>query len=128
MLVSGVAPLRTIASGASTEFSQQLFVGPKIQAQMDATAEGLKLSVDYGFLTIIASPMFWMLRTIYDFVGNWGVAIILLTVLIKLLFYPLAEKAGHSMAKMRTVAPRLKQIQERYKEDKQAQSKEQHFQ
>ncbi len=123
MLVSGVAPLVTVASGSNASFNQQLFVGPKLQDQMDATAEGLKLSVDYGFLTIIASPMFWLLKKIHDFVGNWGVAIILLTVLIKLLFYPLAEKAGRSMAKMRTVAPRLKQIQERYKDDKQAQSK-----
>lgn len=123
MLVSGVAPLKTIASGSSGEFTQQLFVGPKLQDQMDATADDLKLTVDYGVLTIIASPMFWLLKKIHDLVGNWGVAIILLTVLIKILFYPLAEKAGRSMAKMRTVAPRLKQIQERYKDDRQAQSK-----
>ncbi|MFK8031752.1 MAG: membrane protein insertase YidC [Gammaproteobacteria bacterium] len=123
MLVSGVTPLKTIAAGGSSEFSQRLFVGPKLQDQMEETAEGLKLSVDYGFLTIISQPMFWLLKKIHDFVGNWGLAIILLTVLIKLLFYPLAEKAGRSTAKMRTVAPRLKQIQERYKDDKQAQSK-----
>ncbi len=123
MLVSGVAPVLTVDSGASGNFSQQLFVGPKLQDQMEETAKGLKLSVDYGFLTIIAQPMFWLLKNIHSFVGNWGLAIILLTILIKLLFYPLAEKAGRSTAKMRTVAPRLKQIQERYKDDKPAQSK-----
>ncbi len=123
MLISAVAPVLTVASGASVSYSQQLFVGPKLQDQMEQTAEGLELSVDYGFLTIISQPMFWLLRTIHGFVGNWGLAIILLTVLIKLLFYPLAEKAGRSTAKMRTVAPRLKQIQERYKDDKPAQSK-----
>ncbi|MEM7081341.1 MAG: membrane protein insertase YidC [Pseudomonadota bacterium] len=122
MLISGVAPLRTVAPGSSLDFAQQLFVGPKIQEQLEETAENLTLSVDYA-LTIIAAPMFWLLNTIFKFVGNWGLAIILLTVLIKIVFYPLAEKAGRSTAKMRTVAPRLKQIQERYKDDKQAQSK-----
>lgn len=123
MLVSGVAPLRNVAASSDYEFSQQLFVGPKLQSQMDETAEGLKLSVDYGMLTIISQPVFWLLAKIHSFVGNWGFAIVLLTVLIKIAFYPLAEKAGRSSAKMRTVAPRLKALQERYKDDKQAQSR-----
>jgi len=123
MLVSGVAPVQAVASGASQTFSQQLFVGPKLQDQMEETAPGLKLSVDYGMLTIIAQPVFWVLNKIHSVVGNWGWAIIFLTILIKLMFYPLAQKAGHSAAKMRTVAPRLKAIQERYKDDKQAQSR-----
>lgn len=122
-LISGVGPLYSIANGAEYVFAQQFFVGPKVQSQMEETAPGLRLSVDYGMLTIIAQPMFWLLDTIHTYTGNWGWAIILLTILIKLLFYPLAQKAGRSSAKMRAVAPRLKSIQERYKDDKQAQSK-----
>lgn len=123
MLVSGVSPVQALENGAVKTLSQQLFVGPKIQDQMEETAKGLKLSVDYGMLTVIAQPVFWVLNKIYSVVGNWGWAIIFLTILIKLMFYPLAEKAGRSAAKMRTVAPRLKSIQERYKDDKQAQSR-----
>ena len=123
VLVSGVAPLHTVSSGSEHRFTQQLFVGPKLQTQMDEISPGLKLSVDYGMLTILAQPVFWLLNKIHSVVGNWGWSIVLLTVLIKLLFYPLAEKAGRSSAKMRTIAPRLKALQERYKDDKQAQSK-----
>jgi len=85
-------------------------------------AQGLELSVDFGKLTFLSSPLFWLLRKTHQLVRNWGLAIILVTLLIKLLFYPLTEASGRSMAKMRKVQPRIKAIQDRHKDDKQAQS------
>jgi YidC/Oxa1 family membrane protein insertase len=101
-------------------FEDTLFVGPKLQDQLREAAPGLVLSVDYGFLTIIAQPLFWVLDKLHGLTGNWGWAIILLTVLIKLVFYKLSETSGKSMAKMRNLQPRIKQLQERYGEDRQA--------
>jgi YidC/Oxa1 family membrane protein insertase len=98
----------------------QLFVGPKLQEQLRATSDELDLTVDYGVLTVIAQPLFWILSHVHDWVGNWGWAIILVTVLIKLVFYKLTATSGRSMAKMRKLAPRMKALQERYKDDRQA--------
>jgi len=78
------------------------------------------LSVDYGWLTLISQPLFWVLEKLHGLTGNWGWAIILLTVLIKLVFYKLSETSGKSMAKMRNLQPRIKQLQERYQDDRQA--------
>ncbi len=108
-----------VAAGESAVFSSQLFVGPKLQDQMREVAEGLHLTVDYGFLTIISAPLFWLLSHIYALVGNWGWAIILLTVMIKLVFYKLSETSYKSMAHMRKVQPKLKELKERYGDDKQ---------
>jgi YidC/Oxa1 family membrane protein insertase len=108
-----------VAPGASATFQDTLFVGPKLQDQLKATAPGLRLTVDYGWLTIISQPLFWVLSKIHAFVGNWGWAIIILTILIKLAFYKLQETSGRSMAKMRKLQPRLKALQERYGEDRQ---------
>jgi YidC/Oxa1 family membrane protein insertase len=119
MIASVVGAKRTVEPGASETFSRQLFVGPKIQSQLEELHERLKLTVDYGWLTILSQPMFWMLAFIYDFVGNWGVAIILVTVLIKLVFYKMTETSGRSMAKMRNLQPRIKALQDRYKDDRQ---------
>ena len=113
-----------IAPGARHSFNQTIFVGPKLQDQLETIDETLKLSVDYGWLTILSQPMFWLLSTIFDFVGNWGVAIILVTVIIKLVFYKLTESSGRSMAKMRKLQPRMKALQERYKDDRQALSQQ----
>jgi YidC/Oxa1 family membrane protein insertase len=118
--LSGVGELKDIAPGASAVFEDTLFVGPKLQDQLREAAPGLVLSVDYGFLTIIAQPLFWVLDKLHGLTGNWGWAIILLTVLIKLVFYKLSETSGKSMAKMRNLQPRIKQLQERYGEDRQA--------
>jgi len=96
-----------------------LFAGPKLQDQMEATANGLKLTVDYGWLTVISQPLFWVLRKIQSYVGNWGWSIILLTMMIKLVFYKLQETSGRSMAKMRNMQPRVKHLQERFKDDRQ---------
>ena len=119
MIASVVGAKRTVEPGASDTFSRQLFVGPKIQSQLEELHERLKLTVDYGWLTILSQPMFWLLAFIYGYVGNWGVSIILVTVLIKLVFYKMTETSGRSMAKMRNLQPRIKALQERYKDDRQ---------
>jgi len=111
---------QSIAPGSSKTFTTTAFVGPKLQSQLEEINETLKLTVDYGWLTIISQPLFWLLSVVFDFVGNWGVAIILVTLLIKLAFYKLTESSGRSMAKMRNLQPRMKALQDRYKDDKQA--------
>ncbi|MDH3847068.1 MAG: membrane protein insertase YidC [Gammaproteobacteria bacterium] len=119
MIASVVGGKRTVEAGAAETFSRQLFVGPKVQSQLGELHERLKLTVDYGWLTILSQPMFWLLAFIYGYVGNWGVSIILVTVLIKLAFYKMTETSGRSMAKMRNLQPRIKALQERYKDDRQ---------
>jgi YidC/Oxa1 family membrane protein insertase len=119
MIASVVGGKRTVEPGASETFSRQVFVGPKIQSQLGELHERLKLTVDYGWLTILSQPMFWLLAFIHGYVGNWGVSIILVTVLIKLAFYKMTETSGRSMAKMRNLQPRIKALQERYKDDRQ---------
>ncbi len=111
--------LRAIAPGSSETFATTLFVGPKLQEQLEEIDKSLKLTVDYGWLTIISQPLFWLLSVVYGFVRNWGVAIIIVTFLIKLAFYKLTESSGRSMAKMRQIQPRMKALQDRYKDDKQ---------
>ena len=112
--------LVTVPPGASETFATTLFVGPKLQDQMDDIDDSLKLTVDYGWLTIISQPLFWLLSLVYGWVANWGVAIIVVTFLIKLAFYKLTESSGRSMAKMRQLQPRMKALQDRYKDDRQA--------
>jgi YidC/Oxa1 family membrane protein insertase len=111
-------PLREIAPGATAEFRQTLYVGPKLQAQLEAVSPELDRTADYGRLTIIAKPLFLLLAWVHKAVGNWGLTIILVTFLIKLAFYPLQQTSGRSMARMRELAPRMKAIQERYKDDR----------
>ena len=112
--------LVAIAPGASETFATTLFVGPKLQEQLEKIDKSLKLTVDYGWLTIISQPLFWLLSFVHGFVANWGVAIIVVTFLIKLAFYKLTESSGRSMAKMRQIQPRMKALQDRYKDDRQA--------
>ena len=114
-----VGPTRTVADGASQVFSTRVFVGPKLQDRLAEVAPGLELTVDYGLLTVIAKPIFWLLEKIHALVGNWGWSIILLTVLIKLAFYKLSETSYRSMAHMRKLAPRLQALKERYGDDRQ---------
>ncbi|MGB5345464.1 MAG: membrane protein insertase YidC [Woeseia sp.] len=111
---------QTIAPGDEHLFTNTLFVGPKLQSQLEEITPKLKLTVDYGWLTIISEPLFWLLSKVFSVVQNWGVAIILVTILIKLAFYKLTETSGRSMAKMRKIQPRMKALQERYKDDRQA--------
>ena len=119
VLESAIGTPQSLPAGQSMSTQQFLFAGPKLQDQLEATAPGLKLTVDYGWLTVISQPLFWLLRKIYSFVGNWGWSIILLTMMIKLVFYKLQETSGRSMAKMRNMQPRVKHLQERYKDDRQ---------
>jgi YidC/Oxa1 family membrane protein insertase len=123
-LLSYRGPLKSVPAGASARFSEKLFVGPKLQDQLKQVGPKLERTVDYGKLTILAEPLFWLLRQVYRFVQNWGVAIIVVTVLLKALFYKLTETSGRSMAKMRTIAPRIKSIQERYKDDREQLAKQ----
>ncbi len=110
----------TIAPGESAELSAALFVGPKERDRLDAqNVEGLALTVDFGWLTVIAEPLFWVMRKINGVVGNWGWTIILITILIKALFLPLSAASYKSMAKMKKLSPRLKTLKERYGDDKQ---------
>jgi len=108
-----------VAPGEAKTFVTTVFVGPKLQDQLEDIDPSLKLTVDYGWLTILSQPLFWLLSKAYGIFGNWGVAIISVTFLIKLLFYKLTESSGRSMAKMRNLQPRLKALQERYKDDRQ---------
>ncbi len=117
--LTAVGMPQAVPPGQSTVFKDQYFVGPKLQDQLEATAPRLRLTVDYGWLTVISQPLFWLLSQIHDLVGNWGWAIILMTVLIKLVFYKLSETSGKSMAKMRKLQPRMKSLQERYADDRQ---------
>src|SRR5699024_11560831 len=80
---------------------------------------GLELTVDYGWMTVLAKPIFWVLDKLHMVAGNWGVSIILLTILIKLAFYKLSEKQYRAMARMRKFAPRMQQLREKYGDDKQ---------
>ncbi|MBD3609706.1 MAG: membrane protein insertase YidC [Gammaproteobacteria bacterium] len=108
-----------IASGTQDSFGYKMLIGPKDQDMMEAIAPNLQLTVDYGFTTIIAEPLFWVLKWIYSLVGNWGWAIVVMTILLKAAFYKLQAKSFHSMAKMRKLTPRIQQLKDRYGDDKQ---------
>ncbi len=108
-----------IAPGGSTRIAAPLYAGPQEQRRLVAVAPGFDLVVDYGWLTIIAWPLFWLLEKFHDLSGNWGVAIILLTVTIKLVFFPLSAASYRSMAKMKLITPRMQKIREMYEHDRQ---------
>jgi YidC/Oxa1 family membrane protein insertase len=108
-----------IAPGAASRVDSHLWVGPQDQKAMAALAPGLELVVDYGWLTIIAKPLFTLMTWLHSLLGNWGWTIVALTVLIKALFYPLASASYRSMARMKQVAPRLQALKEKYGDDKQ---------
>lgn len=113
----------TVQPGESGSVTSKFFIGPKLQSQLADTADGLPLTVDYGIFTILSQPLFWLLQKVFNFVGNWGWTIIIVTLLIKLAFYKLTEASGKSMGKMRKLQPRLKSLQDRYKDDREALSK-----
>ena len=121
MYRAGYLPLTPtqVPAGATDEIVSQIYVGPKEQSRIRDPAEGLILTVDYGWLTPVSSPLFWILQKINDYVGNWGWSIILLTLLVKIVFYPLSAASYKSMAKMKKLQPRLKTLKERYGDDKQ---------
>jgi YidC/Oxa1 family membrane protein insertase len=120
-LVSGgvIVPVGVAAPGSTATVVSPLYVGPQEQDRLEALAPGLELAVDYGVLRILAVPLFWILSEIHDLVKNWGVAIIVLTILIKLAFYPLSAASYRSMARMKVLAPKLQRLKERYGDDRQ---------
>lgn len=121
--LSAIGPVRAVPPGGEERFFAQLFVGPKLQSQLSETAPGLELTVDYGIFTVFAQPLFWLLKTLFAGVGNWGWAIVLATLIIKAVLFPLTEASGKSMARMRKLQPRLKSIQERFKDDPQGRNR-----
>ena len=114
-----ILPVGTIAPGATGHIAVPLYAGPQEQETLAALAKGLDLVVDYGIFTVLAAPLFWLLKWLHGLVHNWGWSIVLLTILIKSAFYPLNHASARSMAKMKVIAPKLKKLQESYANDKQ---------
>ncbi|WP_369988878.1 membrane protein insertase YidC [Pseudomonas xanthosomatis] len=118
-IIGYTGPAISVPAGAKAETSAMLYAGPKIQSKLKELSPGLELTVDYGFLWFIAQPIFWLLQHIHSLLGNWGWSIIVLTMLIKGLFFPLSAASYRSMARMRAVAPKLAQLKERFGDDRQ---------
>ncbi|MGF6244239.1 MULTISPECIES: membrane protein insertase YidC [Paraburkholderia] len=112
-------PVPTIAPGQSADVSAKLFAGPEEERMLEGIAPGLELVKDYGWVTIIAKPLFWLLEKIHSYVGNWGWSIVLLTLLIKAVFFPLSAASYKSMARMKAITPRMQALRERFKGDPQ---------
>jgi YidC/Oxa1 family membrane protein insertase len=117
------SPATKIPAGDTASLNSRLVIGPKLQKELEQVEPGLELTVDYGILTILAKPLFWLLDIFHGWFGNWGWAIIFLTITVKAIFFKLSEMSYRSMAKMRKVTPRIKQMKERYGDDRQAMSK-----
>jgi len=118
-VIGTYGPAVQLAPGASHSFSGSVYTGPKAQEELAALATGLDLTVDYGWLTLIAQPMYWILSWIENLVGNWGWTIIIFTVLIKAVFFKLSESSYRSMAGLRKLTPRIQALKDRYGDDKQ---------
>lgn len=116
--IGHISPALRLAPGGQGELVGEVYVGPKLQADLAQLAEGLDLTVDYGWLWFLAKPLFWCLERLHGLTGNWGWSIILVTILLKLLFYHLSAAGYRSMANMRRVQPRLMALRDRYKEDR----------
>jgi YidC/Oxa1 family membrane protein insertase len=114
-----IVPAPPIAPGATGDVKVKLYAGPQEQDTLKSLAKGLDLVVDYGIFTVIAAPLFVLLKWLHALVHNWGWAIVLLTIIIKSIFYPLNHASARSMAKMKVIAPKLKALQEQYAKDKQ---------
>lgn len=115
---AGVKVPLTVEPGKTASVNVPLYAGPQEQNNLKKIAPGLDVVVDYGWVTIIAAPLFWLLSFIHSILGNWGWSIILVTIIIKAVFFPLSAASYRSMARMKTLMPRMKQIQERYANDK----------
>ncbi len=118
-VIGEYTPAVNIAPGASHVFQGAIYMGPKDQDTLESIAEGLELVVDYGWLTLLAKPMYQILSWINSVVGNWGWTIIIFTILIKAVFFKLSEASYRSMAKMRNLTPRIQALKDRYGDDKQ---------
>ncbi|MCX7243881.1 MAG: membrane protein insertase YidC [Polaromonas sp.] len=111
-----ITPLESIAPGASKSIEAKLFIGPQEEKVLEALAPGLELVKDYGWLTILAKPLYWLLDKLYSFIHNWGWAIMALVLLLKIAFYWLNAKAYASMAKMKAINPKIMEMRERLKD------------
>jgi YidC/Oxa1 family membrane protein insertase len=118
-VIAATSPQVTVDNGQSHVFSARLYAGPKLQNRLDEIADGLVLSVDYRWFRIISQPLFWVLDKIHIVINHWGWSIVILTLLIKLVFYKLTEAQFRSMGKMRKLQPRIQQLKERYGDDRQ---------
>lgn len=116
--IGSYSPSVTVPANTELQLNAQLYAGPKVQTAMEKYAKGLELTVDYGWLTVIGKPIYWLLNYIYAFVNNWGLAILGVTLCIKLLFFKLSQASYRSMARMRKIQPQLKALQERFADDK----------
>ena len=123
-IIRFTSPQVTVNAGETGKISSQFYTGPKDQYRLEEISPGLELTVDYGILWWIAQPLFWLLTKLHGYLGNWGFAIIAVTVLVKAAFFQLNAKAYTSMANMRKVQPKLTAIRERYADDRQKQSAE----
>jgi YidC/Oxa1 family membrane protein insertase len=121
--IGAVSSTITAKPKQTVKTSAQLYVGPAIGSRLDAVAPHLSLTIDYGWLWFISIALFWVLKHVYDFLGNWGWAIVVVTIFIKIAFYWLSAKSYRSMAHMRRLQPKMELIRERYAGDKPAQSK-----
>jgi YidC/Oxa1 family membrane protein insertase len=117
------SPVLQVAPGATGTFSTGFYVGPKNQDILEGIASGLDLTVDYGIFAFISKPIFWTMQMIHSVVNNWGWTIIFLTLLIKLIFFYPSAMSYKSMAKMKAVAPKIKEINERFANDAQGKQK-----
>jgi YidC/Oxa1 family membrane protein insertase len=117
--VGAIMKLGSIAPGATTSLDAKMFVGPQESKKLEQFATDFELVKDYGWLTIIAKPIFWLMEQIHKILGNWGWTIIVLTIIIKLAFFPLSAASYRSMAKMKLVTPKMTAIRERHKDDPQ---------
>ncbi|MFO1417185.1 MAG: membrane protein insertase YidC [Methylotetracoccus sp.] len=118
-LLGASAPQTLIPNGQAQTISTSLFAGPKLTRVLEATAPGLELTVDFGGLTVVAKPIFWLLETFHKLFNNWGFAIIFVTLVIKALFFKLSEASYRSMANMRKLQPKLQELKERMGDDRQ---------
>jgi YidC/Oxa1 family membrane protein insertase len=118
-VIGSQSPQTSIAVGETKTFTATFYAGPKDQQNLEAIAPGLDLTVDYGMLWFISKPLFWLLEFIHGLVGNWGFAIIVITLLVKGLLFPLTKVQYESMAKMRNLKPKIDELQSRYKDDRQ---------
>jgi YidC/Oxa1 family membrane protein insertase len=112
-------PVGNVAPGATSTLTVPAYIGPQETERLEKAAPGLNLVVDYGWLVVLAAPIFVFLKWIHSLVGNWGWAIIILTIIIKLVFYPLNAKAGRSMAQMKVLAPKMEKLKQLYGDDRQ---------
>ncbi|MPM56395.1 Membrane protein insertase YidC [bioreactor metagenome] len=119
-----ITPVGTVEPGQTKTVTARLFTGPQIEPMLESLAPGLELVKDYGWLTILAKPLYWLLSKLHGFIGNWGWAIVALVLLLKIAFYWLNAKAYASMAKMKAINPRIMEMRERLKDKPQQMQQE----